>query len=159
VRVSTQDRNGAVASQTLTLNVLPPPVNPYPKLVKPGVYRRTSSCGFESVLDGSTVNLTLPPICGGGLANFYAQTDVENPSGEALTYEWKQIVQYQGKDTVFSTSTGPTLALTGAGGGFNNGGATTPCRVTLTVNAPDPSRSKTLTVWSGQCTYYTFRLA
>jgi len=51
------------------------------------------------------------------------------------------------------------MVLNGAGGGFNNGGASTPCRVTLTLGAPDPSRNKTLTVWSGLCTYYTFRLA
>ena len=35
---------------------------------------------------------------------------------------------------------------------------TVPCRVTVRVNAPDPARSKTLTVWSGSCRYDSTRL-
>lgn len=169
LRVSTHDRLGATTNQTVTLTVLPPLVNPYPKITYAFVYNRDfprfdhPGCTTTPVIPGDTLNLNWPRItCAGAEAGptvYYAKVTLENPQNEALTYDWKLIVQSQGKDSVLVTSNQPILNLTGAGGGFNSGAITTPCRVTLTVGAPDPSRSKSLTVWSGQCTYYTFRLA
>ncbi|MFB9990932.1 hypothetical protein ACFFLM_02905 [Deinococcus oregonensis] len=160
VRVSVHDSFGAVTSQTVTLTVLPPPVNPYPAIKTSGVYTLGgTSCGEYAVTNGSTLDLRSSTSCTVNTARYTAKAIIDDPQNEALTYDWKFIVQYQGRDTVFSSSQTGSMVLNGAGGGFNNGGATTPCRVTLTVGAPDPSRNKTLTVWSGLCTYYTFRLA
>ncbi len=160
VRVSVHNSYGATASQTVTLNVLPPPINPYPVVKTSGVYTLGGSfCGEYAVSNGSTLDFRTSTSCTVNKPRYTAKVTVDNPQNETLTYDWKFIVQYQGKDTVFSTSNSNSMVLNGAGGGFNNGGATTPCRVTLTVGSPDPSRNKTLTVWSGLCTYYTFRLA
>ena len=42
---------------------------------------------------------------------------------------------------------------------FNAGETTSACRVTVKVNAPEASRSKgPVTVWSGRCFHYTFRV-
>jgi hypothetical protein len=160
VRVSVHDSFGAVTNQTVTLNVLPPPVNPYPVVKTSGVYTLGGTyCGEYAVTNGSTLDFRSSTSCTVNIPRYTAKATIDNPQNEALTYDWKFIVQYQGKDTVFSSSQTANMVMNGAGGGFNNGAATTPCRVTLTVGAPDPSRNKTLTVWSGLCTYYTFRLA
>jgi len=160
VRVSVHDSFGATTTQTVTLTVLPPPVNPYPVITAPGVYTLGgTSCGEYAVSNGSTLDLTQTTSCTRTVPRYTARATVDNPQNEALTYDWKFIVQYQGKDTTFSASQTGSMVLTGAGGGFNNGKTTTACRVTLTVGAPDPGRSKTLTVWSGLCSYYTYRLA
>lgn len=160
VRVSVHDSFGAVTNQTVTLTVLPPPVNPYPVVKTSGVYTLGGTyCGEYAVTNGSTLDFRSSTSCTVNTPRYTAKAVIDNPQNEALTYDWKFIVQYQGKDTVFSSSQTGTMVMNGAGGGFNNGAVTTPCRVTLTVGAPDPSRNKTLTVWSGLCTYYTFRLA
>ncbi|GGR24111.1 hypothetical protein [Deinococcus ruber] len=160
VRVSVHDSFGAVTSQTVTVTVLPPPANPYPVIKTSGVYTLGGTyCGEYAVSNGSTLDFTSSTSCTANTARYTAKATIDNPQQEALTYDWKFIVQYQGKDTVFSSSQTGSMVLNGAGGGFNNGKTTTPCRVILTVGAPDPGRSKTLTVWSGLCSYYTFRLA
>ncbi|OLV16765.1 hypothetical protein [Deinococcus marmoris] len=160
VRVTTHNNYGAVASQTVTLNVLPPPVNPYPVITASGVYTLGGTlCDEYAVTNGSTLDFRTTTSCTAKTARYAAKATINNPQSETLTYDWKLIVQYNGTDTVFAESNTPTLALHGPGGGFNNGGATTACRVTLSIGAPDPRRSKSLTVWSGLCNYYTFRLA
>ncbi len=169
VRVTTQDSEGVGAARTLTLDVQPPPVNPYPRIVSSGVYARdfhrsgvVTGCYDTPVTSGNTIDLrdlgcTLlvnqpqPRRYSGGVS-------VENPSNEALTYDWRlYVTDNRGEVLLYSTigSASPTFPLYPYANAVD---VTTPCRVTLRVNAPDPSRSKSLTVWTGNCTYYSTRL-
>lgn len=159
VQVSTHNRRGAVASKTVSLTVLPPLVNPYPKLTYAGVYDRDAprldapGCSTTSVVQGDTLNLTWPRItCSGAEAGptvYYAGVRLENPQNEALTYDWKLYMSLPGGEQLYSSSNQPVFNLSTTSG---NAPATFSCRVTLTVGAPDPSRSKSLTVWTGRCT-------
>ena len=175
IRVRTQDSQGTVASQTVTLNVLPPPANPYPKITDSGLYSstfgNTSFCSVGKVGTGTTIAVgelgCASDDAGQQISGqrYLGGVKVDNPTNEVLTYDWKLIVTDTfgvfgdaGRDVVFNQSKDSVLTLSGTGG-YNNGLATTPCRVTLTLGAADPSRSKSLTVWSGRCTYFTFRLA
>ncbi|WP_407571744.1 hypothetical protein [Deinococcus altitudinis] len=160
VRVSTHDRLGATTSRTVTLNVLPPLVNLYPKIAYAGVYDRDApridvpGCSTTSLVQGETMNLTWPRmVCAGAEAGptvFYAKAVLENPQNEALTFSWKLIVTPASGDVLLETATQPIFNLTA---GYNGNPVTDPCRITLVVGAPDPSRSKSLTVWTGKCVY------
>ena len=171
VRVSTRDAEGATDVQTLSLNVQPPPVNPYPRLKSSGMYSRqfvpnvlgVGVCGSASVNSGSTIDLrqtgcTLLP---GGTPplRYFAGSEVENPSSEALTYDWKFYVTNQTGDYNLYSSLASTTASFDLYSPGNTQAVTNDCRVTLKVNAPDPARSKgPITVWSGKCTYNATRL-
>jgi len=160
VRVSTHTRLGAVASKTATFNVLPPLVNPYPKITYAGVYDRDAprydvpGCSTTSVFQGDTLNLTWPRIvCSGAEAGptvFYAKVTLENPQNEALTYSWKLYVTGSAGEYVLKNSNQAVFDLFNASG---QSPITTSCRITLTVSPPESSRSKSLTVWNGKCTY------
>ncbi|GEM87870.1 C1 family peptidase [Meiothermus granaticius] len=169
VRVSTTDSDGATASQTATLNVLPPPVNPYPTVTDYGVYSRefTGSgqfrfCGSVKVAGGSTIilsDLGCTLRIGPAPTRYYGGITVENPSNETLTYDWKLYVSGPGFDTLLRADTASSSNVFDLYNVYNAGLGTDNCRVTVKVNAPDPSRSKgPFTVWSGRCTYYSFRL-
>lgn len=153
VQVSTTDSDGATSSQTLTLNVQPPPVNPYPKITGGGVYK----CGGSQAANGSTIDLTVrPPACNN--YPYSATVTVDNPSAESLTYQWTlYVTDNTGEHPIVSTSasSSPTFQMYSP---YNSGPSTDPCRVVVKVNAPDPSRSKTQTIWSGRCTHYTYQL-
>ena len=159
VRVTTHDSYGATASKTVTLNVLPPPVNPYPKVISAGVVNREyrdylhfGACSFGSVTDGSLLDLTLRAgyFCPAqGPTIYFATVTLENPQNEPVTYDWKLFVSFRDGEKLYDSSNQAVFNLSNGGG---QSPATFPCRVTLTVGAPDPSRSKSLTVWSGQCT-------
>ncbi|MFC4453935.1 C1 family peptidase [Deinococcus sonorensis] len=168
VRVTTVDLEGLSASRTLTVNVLPPSVNPYPRIVSSGVYSRQfitignfPFCGSPAVAPGNTIDLREK---GCTLVSsqpdptrYFGSVEVENPSGEALTYDWTLYVTDNRGEvplyrTVASTNTFQLYPYA------NAIDVTNPCRVAVTVNAPDPARSKTQTVWSGRCTYYSTRL-
>ncbi|AZI44268.1 hypothetical protein EHF33_15365 [Deinococcus psychrotolerans] len=168
VQVSTHNSYGAVTSQTVTLNVLPPLINLNPEITLAGVYNgEDKSFGFCApsavyVNNGAIIDLTLRSgtYCPSRATSpYFAEAAVHNPQNEVLSFDWKLIGQYDGKDTVFADSNQQTFNLHGPGSGYNAGPTTTACRVTLTVGAPDPSRSKSRTVWIGQCRYYTSRLA
>ena len=169
VRVSTQDSLGAAASQTLTLNVLPPPANPFPKIVSSGVYSREfvgdgagtlRFCGSPAVPSGNTIDLRQEGcsfLISGPQPQpkrYFGGVVVENPSSEKLTYDWRLLYiggsgsELEGPDSLGSSAT--SFDLRSPGDALVN---TLTCRVTLKVNAPEPSRSKgPLTVWSGKCT-------
>ncbi len=175
VRVTTQDSDGATASQTLMLNVQPPPVNPYPRILGNGVYARDfgggvgglRSCSDVVVNSGSTIDLrqdgctfgifTVPP------PRYSASVAVENPSNETLTYDWKLLVKdFYGVESELITanaSSKPSLEmkyilLDSNGAPLEGNLVTRDCEVTLKVNAPDPKRSKgPLAVWGGKCSY------
>ena len=163
VRATTQDGEGATASTSATLNVLAPLPNPYPRITTYGVYSReivkgpiSSFCGSAAVSSGSTLDLkelgcdlvpnNFPP-------RYYAGVTVENPTNEVLSYDWTLYFTGNGGEFVLASakaSSKPSFNLS-SGGDVAIPGA---CRVTLTVNAPDPSRSKSVNVWSGQCVRY-----
>ncbi|ULH17655.1 C1 family peptidase (plasmid) [Deinococcus sp. KNUC1210] len=160
VRVSTHDRLGATTNETLTLNVLPAQANPYPKITYSGVYDRDAprydvpGCTTTPVIQGDTLNLTWPRIsCSGAEAGptvYYGKAILENPQNEALAYAWTLYVSGSSGEYVLERSTEAIFNLFNASG---QSPITTPCRITLTVSPPDPSRSKSLTVWNGKCTY------
>jgi len=168
VRVTTQDSEGATAAQTLNLNVLEPPVNPYPKITDYGVYSREYSggqfriCTSVKVAGGSTIVLSdigCTLRIGPTPTRYYGGITVENPSNEALTYDWKLYVSGPGFDKVLRADNASTSNVFDLYNVYNAGLGTDNCRVTVKVNAPDPSRSKgPITVWTGRCTYYSFRL-
>ncbi|MGI8748829.1 MAG: C1 family peptidase [Deinococcus sp.] len=169
VRVSTQDSEGATDAKTLTLDVQPPPVNPYPTIVSSGVYARDfhNSGGFlqgcydTAVSSGTTIDLRQTGCSFSGQAprRYSGAVEVGNPSGETLTYDWKLYVSdSQGEHVLYST-TASTSASFPLYPYQNAIPVTNSCRVTVQVNAPDPSRSKSLTVWTGKCTYYSTRIA
>jgi hypothetical protein len=163
VRVSTRDTEGAPASDTRTFSVQPPPANPFPRILNEGVYERDwrtgaiTGCLGERVNDLGHIDLRLRACVMPDKSSrnrYYAEVEVENPAGEALTYDWRLIAQLEsGEDEAISTilgSSSPTFELLGDRYGDLR---TESCRVTVRVNAPDPSRSKETVVWRGRCTY------
>ncbi|THF87017.1 hypothetical protein E7T09_07515 [Deinococcus sp. KSM4-11] len=164
VRVTTTDRDGAGASQTLTLTVLPPSENPYPRVLSAGVYAHDfhssgaiRGCYDTAVSNGTTIILAQTG-CTFGIGappqRYSAQVQVENPQNEALTYDWTlYITDERGESVLYRTlaSGSSTFPLHNYANAVE---VTQPCRITVRVNAPDPARSKgPTTVWTGQCTY------
>lgn len=91
-------------------------------------------------------------------SRYFASVSVSNSANEPLTYDWKLYVRSDAPLPAFEelySGSGPTFEVEYAA---NTIEVTTDCFVTVTVNAPDPSRSKTAAVWSGKCTYYTVSL-
>ena len=169
IRVRTHDSQGTAASRTVTMNVLPSPANPYPKIAASGLYssevRRVLGhieCLAPAVSIGNTIDVAAQGCGFGAVQRYSTGVTVDNPAGEALTYDWKLIVTdaggylggmnppVPGQDYVYLESHDAVLTMRNT---YPSGSATTPCRVTLALGALDPSRSKSLTVWSGKCTY------
>ena len=174
VRVTTTDSDGGSAVQTLTLNVQPPPANPYPRITGAGVYSRDSSgsgpfryCTDVAVpnnpdqaidlsLDGCTL-----AIIGDPPKRYAAKVTVENPQNEALTYDWRLTinpargVSFDLISASASTSTSfPLNNRTVNGVPISGTVVTEACTVTVAVHAPDPKRSKPAApVWTGTCRY------
>jgi hypothetical protein len=147
--------------------VQPAPANPYPQVTSYGVYARDAlfadgifiGCGDLAVAAGATVDFrqdgcTLA-IIGAPPKRFRAAVVVQNPDAEALTYDWRTIVRVGGVDTTINTVVGSASATFVPYSPGNAIAVTNDCRVTVTVNAPDPTRSKSLTVWAGKCTYWS----
>lgn len=162
VRVTTRDGEGATAAQTLTLTVLPPPANPYPRILSAGVYSRDgravppgtvpiSRCVDNAVPSGQLIDLSqdgCSEFIIRTVKRYFAGVTVENPQNEALSYTWTLRIQ----NTI--TKRTDDLALDGTGAEvdlFATSGGPFPCSVIVRVNAPDPARSKQQTVWSGRC--------
>jgi hypothetical protein len=170
VRVTSQDSDGASTSQMLSFNVLPPPENPYPRITSVTVGSREirnsgdfNFCIVRSVDNLSTIDLTQMgcqiDVSQPAPNRYFVGAAVENPDGEALTYEWnlRATVTAPNSPSVDTevygvTSASPSFELVDFG---NTGLATYGCYVTLKVNAPDPLRSKgPIPVWTGQCKFH-----
>ncbi|MBX3143526.1 MAG: hypothetical protein KF813_07215 [Trueperaceae bacterium] len=160
--LSVTDRDGATTTETTNVDVLPAPANPYPRITDPGVFailtndvvgcfhsRRQNGTTIDLRQWGCNVNPMLPLP-----RRHYATISVENPSGETLSYDWRLFMkldhagaQWQLYDSAIgsSSSSFPLRDL-------NRVTAhTADCYVNVTVNAPQPGRSKTQTVWTGRC--------
>jgi hypothetical protein len=168
VRVSTMDSEGVSVSQTLTLNVLPPPENPYPIITSTSLNSREyklsggfNFCVTKSIGTGTIIDLTQKGCvfsAGDPLPNrYFVGAAIDNPTNEVLTYDWSLYVTGL-KEYVLYSELGSSKTLFELSGYGNTALTTTSCRVTLKVNAPDPARSKSQTVWTGNCTYYAVRV-
>lgn len=98
--------------------------------------------------DGCTLSINAPP------ERFTAHVEFENPDADALTYDWQTMVTVAGAESTINSSLGSTSATFTPYSPGNSIDVTNDCRITVTVHAPDPTRSKTLTVWTGKCTYW-----
>lgn len=167
VAVTTTDREGLATTTTLSVDVQAPAANPYPRITGARLFSRQvggplNACLSVPIADAVNIDLrqtgciaqvgAVPPRYG-------ASVDVENPSGEALGYEWRLLVDNEGVEAdlydgpVFPA--GATVALVSPG---NQTVVTKACRLALTVLAPQPARNASRSVWSGQCTYAVGRL-
>ncbi len=165
VTASTTDSEGRSGTRTQTLSVGPPPVDPNPvitsyslrsidNLLLPG---GIWSCVLNIVPSFATVDLrqtacqylTVPE------PRYKALVSVSNPNAETLSYTWRLYVTYSGAEHQLSSETTTLPEWSPWYPRANVGETTNPCRIVVTVNAPDPSRSKTTTVWMGSCTYWT----
>ncbi len=172
VRVTTTDSDGAATSKAVTVTVQPPPADPYPRVVGGGVYARdrAGSGAFQYCVDvnvgmGATIDLSQDgctvAIAGDPPRRFSARVAVDNPRGEALTYDWQLVVNPPGAPGIVlvsaTASTQSAVQLmnqTVNGVPISGNAAVDACTVTVKVNAPDPSRSKgPLAVWTGMCHY------
>ena len=122
----------------------------------------TYPCGNVGVAVGSTIDISQRACFGAGrspLTRYFVEIGVGNPSGETLTYDWTLYVGSGADETVHISTSGSRLETFNLYTPNNAGETTTACRVTVKVNAPEASLSKgPVTVWSGRCMYYTFRV-
>jgi hypothetical protein len=169
VSVGTRDTEGLTASATGSFEVLPPPVNPYPRIGSFGVLSRDAllienqpfGCISHTVANNAVIDLRQlgckTNILGPDLSRYFGQLVVENPAGEALSYDWTYTDYYPNGTATPRSGTARTttpnvevnrflyVGLDGAPAfAFR-------CTIDVRVNAPEASRSKTLRVWSGQC--------
>mgnify|MGYP000856162349 FL=1 len=170
VTATTTDADGLRTTRSTTLNVQPPPPNPYPRVTAFGMQAREFRdlgggayfCLNTSVALGATIRL-MDNGC-----RFVGETTdsrrhsayvtVENPDNETLAYDWRLYVYYQGAYHPISSTIGSSSSDWVPGMPGNTGEATDPCYVSVTVRAPEAARNKSLTVWTGSCTYYAIRL-
>jgi hypothetical protein len=180
VRVTTRDSYGAASSKILTLNVVAPPVNPYPRVTNTSLNSReiknsggADFCVTIPVPEGATINLSdkgclINPTPGQPLPNrYFIGAAIENPSNEVLTYDWVLYAplsspNYTGNifdSNIASPNASFELFDPVGGGGIPNPPDINNCTVTLKVNAPDSARSKgPNTEWTGKCRYSATRL-
>jgi C1A family cysteine protease len=169
VRVSAHDQEGRDGAAIETFAVLPPPVNPYPRITTFGVYARdylrvsnqvtgcyTNQVGNNAVLDLRDLGCKLS-ITGPDVPRYYSQLSIENPSAEVLSYDWTYTDTAGTESRVLTAHTSTAnynmdAFLFGSAG--SPGIATYSCTIDVRVNAPESSRSKSLRVWSGQCMNY-----
>ena len=170
VQATTTDSDGAATTQILSVNVMPPPANPYPRVSSRGVYSLDSSgagafrsCTDVPVDNGQTIDLSQDgctrAIVGDPPRRYFAKVTVENPQNEVLTYDWTVYAEnLDGSTTpvsILDGVTGSTSASFTLKNVRNAYPTTKPCRVEVRINAPDPARSKgPTTVWTGLCTYF-----
>lgn len=169
VNVQTRDADGLVTARTFTFDVQPPPANPYPRVTGSGMYVRrllpvgqVFLCLHSTVSPGAIIDLR-EKGCNfvgetGSHPLHWAHVDVENPSEESLTYDWRVYATIGTGEQLINSALGSADPLFAPYSPGNAVTITVPCRVTVRVNAPDPARSKTLTVWSGSCRYDSTRL-
>jgi hypothetical protein len=150
------------ATQSVSVSVAetPPPVETYPRIKSAGVFSlepNNGSCSSVPVTGGATLDLR-DKGCDGNPIRYSARVEIENPSAEALTYNWTLFITDAGQDFEYLAASGssdPSFKLYSYG---NEGLRTFDCRIIVQVNAPEPSRSKSQSVWQGKCTVNTFTL-
>jgi len=164
VRATTQDRDGSTAAIVRAFSVLPPPANPYPRVMNAALYSRDLAsnpllgCARNAVASGAVVDLRrrgCSLLIGVAVSRFVAQLEVENPLNETLSYRWTLSARYPNdttpRRTLNTTTTTPEYAVEPiVFGGLD---APNPCTIDVTVLAPEVSRNKTLRVWTGQCVH------
>jgi hypothetical protein len=168
VRVATRDSEGRAASAIGNFNVAPPPVNPYPRIASFGAFARNDlrigntvvGCRSEPVADNATIDLRqlgcrLAGVNVPDVPRYFAQLGLDNPDGEALTYDWTYAAYFPGAASPSRTLQTRTATPSHDMAGFIFGARDTPyaCTLDVRVNAPEPSRSKSLRVWSGRCVH------
>lgn len=168
VSVSTTDTEGLAVTTLLNVNVLPPAANPYPRISAARVLSRQpaglfNACLDVAVADGQTIDLRERGCIGstGETAplRFTASVDVENPTSEALGYEWNLFTSTAGVESdLYGGPITPGTATVTLFSPGNQSLVTKDCRLTVTVRAPQPERTKSRTVWSGRCTFEVGRV-
>jgi hypothetical protein len=158
---ASNERGSAWQSLSVMVAETPAPAETYPRIKSVGVYsheaQNGSPCSPVPVNVGATLDLR-DKGCENNAFRYAARVEVENPSAEALTYNWTLFITDQDQDFPYLTATGsddPSFTLRNL---HNAGEGTFDCRVIVQVNAPDPSRSKSQSVWQGKCTVNTFTL-
>lgn len=148
-------------TKSLTVTVDAPPQETYPLISNSGVFSLESNngtlCASVDVPVGSTIDLR-DAGCDGNPVRYSASVDVENPSGEVLTYTWTLFITDAGEDFQYLATTGASDPLFNLPSIHNEGLGTFDCRIIVQVNASEPSRSKSRSVWQGKCTLNTFTL-
>lgn len=163
VTATTRDSEGLMGITSRTFTVGPPPPDPNPVIRSITLYSQdlqlppgpTPNCILNIVQAGSSIDLRDTACNFGGpeIRRYRVWMNIDNPSGETLSYSWRLYSTLGAVESliVSSTTTEPEWRLRSPG---NTNVTTRSCRVEVTVNAPDPSRSKTQTAWSGTCTYW-----
>jgi hypothetical protein len=158
---ATNESGSATQSVSVSVAETPPPTETFPRIKSAGVFsleaQNGSPCSSIPVTFGTTLDLR-DKGCDDNPVRYSALVDIENPSAEDLTYTWTLFITDQDQDfeyLVASNSSEPSFALRNI---HNSGLGTFDCRVIVQVNAPDPSRSKSQSVWQGKCTLNTFTL-
>ncbi len=169
VSVATRDSEGLPASALGSFEVSPPPVNPYPRISSFGVLSRDRvnignlgfGCVANAVADSALIDFRQfgckLSILGADPSRYYGQVTIENPTAEALSYDWTYTDYYPNgtaspRSGTVRTAT-PSVELNRfLHVGLDGAQASSfRCTVDVRVNAPEASRSKSLRVWSGQC--------
>jgi C1A family cysteine protease len=165
VTATTQDSEGSTATAIGTFTVSPPPVNPYPRITTFGVYSRDSSfsgnlflgCTQNAVANDTVIDLRqtgcTASIFGTAPPRYLSKLVIVNPTAEVLSYDWTYSVYSAQGTLAYSsgvvTTAVPSYDMTAGRFGWLDTAYT--CTLDVRVNASDPSRSKTLRVWTGQC--------
>ena len=165
VRATTQDSEGRTASAIVTFNVAPPPANPYPRITTFGVYSRDflridgviAGCALNAVANNAVIDLReigcKTGFLGPDLSRYLSRIGIDNPEAEGLSYDWTYTVYYPDPVsppfTITTRTATPSYDMNAVVFGFPD----TPyaCTIDVRVNAPDPLRTKSQRVWSGQC--------
>ncbi len=171
VTARTTDSEGQAASDVLVVNVQPAGSNPYPQISAYRVYARDAvylngqflGCSDFTVSSGATIDLRNSGCVLAGqnpTLRYRASVSVDNPYSEALTYTWQLLADHPGYGTevVRLSSNDPSATFLLFKPGTNTIEEVASCRVLVTVNAPDPARSKSVTVWTGTCKYWAIYL-
>lgn len=171
ITASTTDTEGRIGTDVLTVNVRPEGSNPYPQITAFGVFRRDQAvisgqpvgCIDFSVSQGTTIDLRDSGCVLAGqpsIPRYSATVTVNNPQGEALSYSWRLTATHPNGffEVLNATSNDPSSRFLLVRPRANTGEALATCRVEVTVNAPDPARSKSATVWTGPCRFWSFYL-
>lgn len=167
VSATVRDREGLSTSRSVQRTVAPAPENPYPRILGGGVYSRDArylegvfiGCDHTPMTTGAHIDLRQQgcslSVFGDPPWRYLTAVTVENPDGETLSYDWRLWVTYLDGERLYNSAIGSADASMDLRNAYNAIPSTLPCRVTVTVHAPDPSRTKSATLWTGQCTTNT----
>ncbi len=164
VSVTTHDSEGSSATRAGFFNVSSPPINPYPRITTFGVYSRDlylngalSGCRSNPVADNAVIDLReigcKVSILGADLPRYLSKLVIENPTAEALSYDWTYSISYSVSAppsyTMTTRTATPSFDMNARVFGLPETAYT--CTLDVTVNASEPSRSKSQRVWNGLC--------